>query len=95
MKRIFIAVKTEPGETLLRIHSSLKSVLGAERITWTDPANIHLTLAFLGETEDELIRAVSIMLKQKCTGFVDFSFSLKGTGIFKTYQDPRVIWIGI
>lgn len=95
MKRIFIAIKTEPGETLLRIHSSLKSVLGAERITWTDPANIHLTLAFLGETEEELIRAVSVMLKQKCTGFVDFSFSLKGTGIFKNYRDPRVIWIGI
>jgi len=95
MKRIFIAVKTEPEETLLRIHSSLRSVLGAERITWTDPANIHLTLAFLGETEDVMIKVVSIMLKQKCTGFGDFSFSLKGTGIFKNYLDPRVIWIGI
>jgi RNA 2',3'-cyclic 3'-phosphodiesterase len=95
MKRIFIAVKTEPGETLLRIHSSLRSLLASERITWTDPANIHITLAFLGETEDVLIKVVSIMLKQKCTGFGDFSFSLKGTGIFKNYRDPKVIWIGI
>jgi RNA 2',3'-cyclic 3'-phosphodiesterase len=95
MKRIFIAIKTEPDETFLRIHSSLKSVLGAERITWTDQRNIHLTLAFLGETENELIKVVSDMLKQKCTGFGDFSFSLIGTGIFKNYHDPRVIWIGI
>ncbi len=95
MKRIFIAVRTDPGETLLRIHSSLRSVLGAEKINWTDPSNIHLTLAFLGDTEDELIRVVSIMLKQKCTGFGYFSFSLKGTGVFRNYRDPRVIWIGI
>jgi len=95
MKRIFVAVKTDPGETFLRIHSSLRSVLGAERINWTDPANIHLTMAFLGDTEDELIIAVSKMLKQKCSGFGDFSFILKGTGVFRNYREPKVIWIGI
>lgn len=95
MKRIFIAVKVDPGQTLIRIHASLKSVLGGEKINWTDPANMHLTLSFLGDTEEELIKVVSIMLKQKCTGFGDFSFSLTGTGIFKNYLDPRVIWAGI
>jgi 2'-5' RNA ligase len=95
MKRIFIAVRVEPRETLIRIYSSLRSVLGAERINWTDPSNIHLTLVFLGDTEDESIEVASIMLKQKCTGFGDFSFSLKGMGVFRNYRDPRVIWIGI
>jgi len=95
MKRIFIAMKVNPGESLLRIQSSLKAVLGGERINWTDPSNIHLTLAFLGDTEEDLIKVVSIMLKQKCTGFGEFSFILKGSGVFKNYSDPRVIWIGI
>ena len=95
MKRIFIALKINPGESLLRIHSSLKAVLGGERINWTDPSNMHLTLAFLGDTGDEMIKAVSIMLKQKCTGSGEFSFSLRGSGVFKNYRDPRVIWIGI
>ena len=95
MKRIFIAIKIEPGQTLRRIHSTLKSVLGSERINWIDPANMHLTMAFLGDTEEELIKVVSIMLKQECTGFGNFIFKLKGAGVFKNYRDPRVIWIGI
>jgi 2'-5' RNA ligase len=48
MKRIFIAIKVDPGQNLLKIHTSLKSILGGERINWTDTANIHVTLAFLG-----------------------------------------------
>jgi 2'-5' RNA ligase len=95
MKRIFIAVKVDPGQALIRIHASLKSLLGGEKINWTDPANMHLTLAFLGDTEDELIKVVSIMLKKVCTGFGGFRFDLTGAGVFRNYSEPRVIWAGI
>ena len=95
MKRVFIALKVEPGEIMLRIYSSLKAVLGNEKISWVDPENIHLTLAFLGDTEEERITVASIMLKQKCMGFGEFTFTLSGTGVFRSYSDPRVIWIGI
>ena len=95
MKRIFIAIKIEPENNLQRIHSSLKSLLGSEKINWVDPANIHLTLAFLGDTEEDRIKVAAIMLKQKCTGFGEFDFNLSGTGVFKDYWDPRVILIGI
>jgi len=95
MKRIFIAIKIDPGKSLLKIHSSLKSVLGGEKIKWVDPANIHLTLSFLGDTEEERIKVAAIMLKQKCSGFGEFGFRLSGAGIFRNYNDPRVIWIGI
>jgi 2'-5' RNA ligase len=95
MKRIFIAIKVDPGQNLLKIHTSLKSILGGERINWTDIANIHVTLAFLGDTEDELIKVVSILLSQKCRGFGDFRFKISGTGVFKNYRDSKVIWAGI
>jgi RNA 2',3'-cyclic 3'-phosphodiesterase len=95
MNRIFIALKVEPGDALLRIYSSLKSLLGNEKINWVDLCNIHLTLAFLGETHDERIKVAGIMLKNKCSGFGEFSFTLTGTGVFKDYRDPKVIWIGI
>jgi len=95
MKRIFIALKVEPGPAFLKIYSSIKAVLGNERINWVDPGNIHLTLAFLGDTLEERIKVAGIMLNQKCSGFGEFSFSLSGTGVFKNQRDPRVIWIGI
>jgi 2'-5' RNA ligase len=95
MKRAFIAVKVEPGGELLRMISSFKALLGAENIKWVDPANIHLTLAFLGDTEEKRIKSIARMLKEKCTGFNEFDFVLAGIGIFKNYRDPRVIWVGI
>lgn len=94
-QRIFIAIKIDPENNLLRLHSSLKAILGSEKINWVDPSNIHLTLAFLGDTEEERIKVAAIMLKQKCSGFGEFDFSLSGAGVFKDYRDPRVIWTGI
>ncbi len=95
MKRIFIAIKVNPEGELLRMFSSLKAALGAEKIKWVDPASIHLTLAFLGDMEEKRIRVLSSMLKEKCSGFGEFDFNLTGTGVFKNFRDPRVIWIGI
>jgi 2'-5' RNA ligase len=60
-----------------------------------DPGNIHITLAFLGDTEVERIKDLGMMLEEVCKGFGQFTFNLVGTGLFKNYRDPRVIWIGI
>ena len=95
MKRLFIAVKTDLEGDLLRMFSSLKATLGAENIKWVDPANLHLTLAFLGDTEEKRIGSLHPMLGEKCSGFGVFDFILAGAGIFKNFRDPRVIWVGI
>lgn len=95
MKRLFIAVKAEPEGDLLRMFSSLKSLLGKESIRWVDQSNIHLTLAFLGDTEEKLIGSLQLMLEEKCSGFGVFDFALAGAGVFKSFSDPRVIWVGI
>lgn len=95
MRRIFIAVKTEPSAEFTGMYSSLKALLGRERITWVNMDNIHLTLVFLGDTDEEMINVAGIVLKQKCTGFGNFSFTLSGTGVFRNFRDARVIWAGI
>ena len=95
MKRVFIALKVFPEGDLLRMISSLKALLGSENIKWVDPANIHLTLAFLGDTEEKRIKILTDILREKCTGFHEFEFVLAGTDIFKNFRDPRIIWIGI
>jgi 2'-5' RNA ligase len=95
MKRIFIAVKVNPEGELLRMFSSLKAILAAENIKWVEAANMHLTLAFLGDTEEKRIKFLSSMLKNKCSGFGEFDFNLTGTGVFKNFRDPRVLWVGI
>jgi RNA 2',3'-cyclic 3'-phosphodiesterase len=95
VKRIFIALKIEPGTELTGILQSLKSLTAEEKINWVDPVNIHITLAFLGDTEEERIKIAGLILKRECSGFGEFNFMLKGAGLFRNLRDPRVIWIGI
>lgn len=95
MRRIFIAIKVEAGEPLLNIISSLKSGLIKDTIKWTSIDNIHITLVFLGDTEDDMIENVRLMLKEKCKGSGKFDLYLKGCGIFRSINDPRIIWTGV
>lgn len=95
MKRIFIALKVEAGETLLKMVSSLKSDLSKDSIKWTSIDNIHITLAFLGDTEEKLIKSISSMLKEKCKGSGSFQLIIRGLGVFRNPGDPRIIWTGV
>lgn len=95
MKRIFIALKIDPATEFKGILNSLKSLTAGENIKWVDPINIHLTLAFLGDTEEERIKIAGLVLKRECSCFGEFTFTLKGAGLFKNHRVPRVIWIGI
>jgi RNA 2',3'-cyclic 3'-phosphodiesterase len=95
MRRIFIAVKIEPRNTLTGMISELKAALKDDKIKWTEPGNFHITLAFLGDTEEDKINAVAKMLKRVCQTSGKFDLFLKGAGIFKSINDPRVLWTGI
>ena len=95
MKWIFIAIKAEAGETLFKMVSSLKSGLVNESIRWTSLNNIHITLAFLGDTEENMIKMISSKLKGSCEGSGKFELTIRGTGVFKNLSDPRIIWAGI
>jgi RNA 2',3'-cyclic 3'-phosphodiesterase len=95
MKRTFIAVKVEPDEKLLKMISSFKSVLKAESVKWTNQHNIHITLVFIGDTGEDKISGISKVMKDICEGYGEFELILKGSGVFKSINDARVIWTGI
>jgi RNA 2',3'-cyclic 3'-phosphodiesterase len=95
MKRIFIALKIEPGEKLSGMISMLKTSLSKDLIKWTVPGNIHITLAFLGDTDENQIEPVISMLGEKCSGSGSFDLILRGAGVFRNLKDPRIIWTGV
>jgi RNA 2',3'-cyclic 3'-phosphodiesterase len=95
MKRIFIAVKINAGKNLSDMISEMKSGLKDERIKWTEVDNFHITLVFLGDTEEDKVKAVKNMLKAVCLGSGEFNIVIKGAGVFRNLNDPRIIWTGI
>ena len=95
MRRTFIAIDIKSNKALTSLVESYRIKLKEERIKWVDPANLHLTLTFLGEIdEDQIIRAGEIIIKaaNNCSPFEIF---FSGTGVFRSIKQPRVIWLGI
>ena len=52
-----------PEDTLLRMISAFRTGLKDEKIKWTETENFHITLAFLGDTEEDKIKAISRNVK--------------------------------
>jgi RNA 2',3'-cyclic 3'-phosphodiesterase len=94
MKRLFIAVRTTPDNNFTKLYSSLRNELEGESIKWIKPENIHLTLVFLGDTDETRIPGIEKILKSVCNRTQNFEISLKGFGVFKNVSDPRVAWAG-
>jgi 2'-5' RNA ligase len=95
MKRIFIAIKVDAGGSLIKLVSALKSGLISENIRWTNLDNIHITLVFLGDTDENMVKLINSKLKDQCEGFGNFELMLKGAGVFKNFNDPHVIWTAV
>ncbi|MFH1381124.1 MAG: RNA 2',3'-cyclic phosphodiesterase [Candidatus Omnitrophota bacterium] len=93
--RTFIAIdiSDEVKKELSRLLGELKTV-GAD-IKWVQPENIHLTLKFLGDTEDNRIEQIKKVLNEISKGLDSFKLSLFKLGCFPSIDYPRVIWVGI
>ncbi len=73
----------------------LQRSMHGERIKWVDLANLHLTLFFLGETQDSRIDSIIDGLKGVFNKSEPVNIILSGMGLFRNIRDPRVLWIGV
>lgn len=95
MKRLFAAIKIEASTEFTRILGQLSRELGHERIKWVEPHNIHITLKFFGETDEQDIPAIKNALQAAASVSESFQIKISRTGIFGSRYDPRVVWFGI
>jgi 2'-5' RNA ligase len=54
---------------------------------------MHLTLRFIGEVNDQQFEEIRTALDEVQTG--PFELSLKGVGFFPPRGSPRILWIGL
>jgi 2'-5' RNA ligase len=95
MKRTFIAVKIDVSDELRNTILALKSGLKEENIKWVDLTNLHITLAFIGDTEKQMIKSIGSMLNNEFEGSGIIEFSLTGFGLFQNINNPRIIYSAI
>ena len=97
--RCFIAIdlsediKAEIGRQQAALRAALARASSRDqKINWTRPGGIHLTLKFLGETD----RANQVIEALQGIGPLEkFSVEVKGFGFFPDARRPRVLWTGI
>ena len=94
LKRLFFAVDIVPGKTLLEAYDLIRYRLRLEKINWVATGQLHITLAFLGDTEDEVIPGIISGAAEVLDHHNRFELTLSAAGVFKNLHDPRVFWIG-
>lgn len=91
--RTFIAL-TLPNESR-QFLSDCVSVLKRSGLeaSFTKPSNFHLTLKFLGDTDEFIVPEISRKLDNLSLEPMPFIFSQ--TGVFPKMSNPRVVWFGV
>ncbi len=90
--RCFIAVDLDPFIT--RKIELLQEELVNLDTKLVEPHNLHFTLKFLGEVDEDIVNGVKTMLKETANDFKPFVFDIKDTGVFPNENFIRVVWIG-
>jgi RNA 2',3'-cyclic 3'-phosphodiesterase len=90
---IAVAVSAEARDALRREISSLAEALPTVR--WVNVASLHLTLAFLGDLDDEHLAAAHEATQAAARQGAPFQLAFDRLGTFGQAHAPRVIWAGV
>lgn len=88
-------VKAAAAEAAGRLRTSLRRVAPSLEARWVEPANLHITLVFLGDVADHRAATVHATLTRAPLSVRRFDLALAGGGAFPPAGPPRVLWIGV
>jgi 2'-5' RNA ligase len=91
--RGFIAIDIKSFQKLIDFERDIKKT-GAN-VKLVEPENIHLTLKFLGDTDEILINSIEKIMKDSVESMKPFKICLKGAGVFPNERYIKIVWIGI
>ncbi|WP_409302259.1 RNA 2',3'-cyclic phosphodiesterase [Peribacillus sp. SCS-155] len=95
MTNFFFAL-TLPDETktyIDNIITNLKKQLPFKK--WLHPQDYHITLAFLGNTEEGMRRKAEKLVEEAIEPLGEFSLTVTDIGTFGPVHAPRILWLGV
>lgn len=95
--RAFIAIDLPKSiqDSIENQTSRLRQGVGNGLVRWVPPANMHLTLKFIGSISTSHVDFLKQMLTQAAESHSPFDLQIGGIGSFPNSKRPRVIWVGI
>ncbi|MEE8517047.1 MAG: RNA 2',3'-cyclic phosphodiesterase [Alphaproteobacteria bacterium] len=89
MIRLFVAIEL-PEAVKAELARLCGGVPGAK---WVKPENLHLTMRFIGEVNEDAANDIAAVLDQ--IRAPSFNLVLSGVGQFSSHRTPRVLWVGV
>ncbi len=90
--RGFISIDVEPNDMMLEFIDEVERT-GAP-LNMVDPSQLHMTVKFLGDTEEDLIDEIVEKTEFALEPYDPFKIDMKGTGAFPHLGFMKVVWIG-
>jgi len=91
--RLFVALDIDQQirDDIASFISDMRGLAPAVR--WVQPESLHVTLKFIGERPDAMVKAIENALSGVLVKA--FQLSFRGAGFFPNEKSARVFWIGI
>jgi 2'-5' RNA ligase len=98
-KRLFLAVNLAIATTRRIAEAVGRMRQAAERrglrVGWVAPANLHVTLKFLGWTGADAVEAIGDRMARRLAGVAPFEVAARGAGAFPDEAHARILWVGV
>ena len=91
--RAFISADISPNDRLAGLLEELRR--SSSQLKVVKPSILHVTLKFLGDTEDAMVEEITEIMKRSAQDIGTFSLKLRGMGAFPSLSNMRVVWVGI
>lgn len=97
LRRIFVAIDLsgDARSECARHVDEMRRNFPNARIGWERPEKLHITLKFLGRTDERSLAKLSDHLSQMASELSPAALRLNATGIFPNRNRPRIFWIGV
>lgn len=94
MERVFVAIY--PGEKVIKklnpLQEEIKGAISGQMIP---PANIHLTLQFIGWIGEDVLEKITKNIFEVTRSIEPFEVSYRSVEFFPNESRPRILWVGI
>lgn len=95
MIRTFIALELPELELKKIIDIKNNYINDYDNIKWEPINKLHLTLKFLGDTDENIIPAINSELENILKNYEVFELTFEKFGLFIKDKKPRILWIGL
>ena len=95
--RVFAAIElsSKMQNRIEKQIQQLKAAVPENKASWSRTENIHLTVKFFGNVQQNKIARISDAAARVVKQLGKFEIHIGNTGVFPKVSQPRVLWIGV